>query len=139
MTIFPCNISACTQMMEGKFLIFKCIWIRSYQKIKNFWREFGRTDVCFPQMRNMHLFPRNLNNNSKAVTQTSCVVVVFFFLQMVLIFIQRNKGEKATMDVSKWSNEMHSYQWNLNGLQDEILFYTNLPKCTWKPYKSLPY
>lgn len=61
----------CTQMMKGMFLVFKCNWISSYWKIKDFWREFGRTDVCFPQMKNMHLFPRNLNNNSKAVTQTN--------------------------------------------------------------------
>lgn len=43
---------------------------------------------------------------------------------MVLIFIQRNKGwGEATVEVSKWSNEVHSYQWNLNGLQDEIVSY----------------
>lgn len=27
------------------------------------------------------------------------------------------------MEISKWGNEVHSYQWNLNGLQDEIILY----------------
>lgn len=106
-------------MMEGKFLIFKCNWISSYWKIKDFWREFSRTDVCFPQMKNTHLFPRNLNNNSKAVTQTSCV----FSPPTDGSYFYTNQGEKATMEIFKWGNEVHSYQWNLNGLQDEIILY----------------
>lgn len=40
--------------------------------MKDFWREFGTTDACFPQMKYMHLFPRNLNKTSKAVIQASC-------------------------------------------------------------------
>lgn len=73
--------------------------------MKDFWREFGRTDVCFPQMKNMHLFPRNLNKNSKAVIQASCGGTFFYFfflffpLQMVLIFI-KIRG-KVTVEVSK--------------------------------------
>lgn len=38
-------------------------------------------------------------------------------------------GEKTHSEVSKWSNEVHSYQWNLNGLQDKIVSYESAQLC----------
>lgn len=114
-------------MKKGKFLIFKCNWISSLWKIKDFWREFSRTDAYFPQMKNMHLFPRKLGNNSKAVTQTRCVLCgFFFFLPTDGSYFYPNQGKKATVEVSKWGNEVHSYQWNLNGLLDKIVLYKSV-------------
>lgn len=122
-------------MTEGKVSIFKCNWISSYWKIEDFWREFGRTDVCFPQTKNTRLFPRNLNNNSKAVAQTSYAYVLFVGFFSVCCFFFGwlvfptdgsyfyTNGEKSHSKISKWSNEVHSYQWNINGLQDKIVSY----------------